>query len=172
MNILELIFFGVAALITLVGGVATVAAKNPIRGAMGLLATIVGIAGLFLMLSAEFLAAIQILVYAGAVVVLFVFVIMVLGPAAEPAGPGGGSLFARALSILVLGGLGWRLLAHLYRTKRAATIPDDFGTIERVADALFGPYLFHFELVSILLLVAVVGAIAVAKGRLRARGSR
>src|SRR5882672_3037719 len=82
MNTVELLFFGLAALFTLVGGIGTVAARNPIRSAMGLLMTIVGTAGLFLMLSAEFLAAIQILVYAGAVVVLFLFVIMLLGPSA------------------------------------------------------------------------------------------
>src|SRR5690349_24222460 len=63
----------------MVGAIATVASKNPIRGAVGLLATIMGIAGLFLKLSAQFLAAIQLIVYAGAVVVLFVFVLMLLG---------------------------------------------------------------------------------------------
>src|SRR5262245_52222411 len=82
MNTVEFIFFGLAAVLVLLGGIATVAARNPIRGAMGLLTTIVGIAGMFLLLSAEFLAAIQILVYAGAVVVLFLFVIMLLGPSA------------------------------------------------------------------------------------------
>ena len=76
------VFFGLATLLVLVGGVVTVGAKNPIRGAMGLMTTIVGIAGMYLLLSAEFLAAIQIMVYAGAVVVLFLFVIMLLGPSA------------------------------------------------------------------------------------------
>ena len=81
MNTVETLFFAIAALFVFVGGIVTVAARNPIRGAMGLLTSIVGIAGLYLMLSAEFLAAIQILVYAGAVVILFLFVIMLLGPA-------------------------------------------------------------------------------------------
>src|SRR5262249_23191715 len=82
MKQLEFGFFALVALLVIVGGIATVAAKNPIRGAMGLLTTIVGIAGMYLLLSAEFLAAIEIIVYAGAVVVLFLFVIMLLGPSA------------------------------------------------------------------------------------------
>src|SRR5689334_19830099 len=82
MNSLEFCFFALCTLLTLVGGVITVAARNPIRSAMGLLASIVGVAGDYLLLSAEFLAAIQIIVYAGAVVVLFLFVIMLLGPSA------------------------------------------------------------------------------------------
>ena len=74
------VFFALCSIAALVGAMCTVLAKNPIRGAMGLLLTIVGIAGLFLKLNAQFLAAIQLIVYAGAVVVLFVFVIMLLGP--------------------------------------------------------------------------------------------
>src|SRR6185369_762612 len=80
MKALELGFFSLAALLVFLGGVITVGARNPIRGAMGLLTTILGIAGMYLLLSAEFLAAVQIIVYAGAVVVLFLFVIMLLGP--------------------------------------------------------------------------------------------
>ena len=82
MKTFELVFFGVCTLLVLVGGVATVGAKNPIRGAMGLLTSIAGIAGMYLGLHAEFLAAIQLIVYAGAVVILFLFVIMLLGPSA------------------------------------------------------------------------------------------
>ncbi len=86
-------YFSVCAIVCVVGALATIIAKNPIRGAVGLLATIVGIAGLFLKLQAQFLAAIQLIVYAGAVVVLFVFVIMLLGPDSQPK-PGKGR-FAR-----------------------------------------------------------------------------
>src|SRR6186713_83379 len=82
MNAGSLLFF-VCAVACIVGALSTIAAKNPIRGAVGLLTTIVGIAGLFLGLQAQFLAAIQLIVYAGAVVVLFVFVIMLLGPDAD-----------------------------------------------------------------------------------------
>src|SRR5271155_2746208 len=76
------VYFGVCALIAIAGAVATVASRNPIRGAMGLLLMIIAIAGLFLELHAQFPAAIQLIVYAGAIVVLFLFVIMLLGPSA------------------------------------------------------------------------------------------
>ena len=97
------LLFGLCAVACLAGAITTISAQNPIRGAMGLLTTIFGIAGLFLILSAEFLTAIQLIVYAGAVVVLFVFVLMLLGADARaPARSGrsgasrafGGGLFA------------------------------------------------------------------------------
>jgi len=86
------VFFVVASVLALFGALMTIASRSPIRSAVGLLITIVGIAALFLMLNAQFLAAIQLIVYAGAVVVLFVFVIMLLGP---DAGDGEGTV-ARA----------------------------------------------------------------------------
>src|SRR5215510_7816937 len=84
MQLWGLIFFYVCAAVALIGALVTVSAKNPIRGAMGLLSTILAIAGLFMALHAQFLAAIQLIVYAGAIVVLFLFVIMLLGPSASP----------------------------------------------------------------------------------------
>ena len=83
---LKIVYFYVCAAVALAGALCTVVAANPIRGAMGLLLTISGIAALFLSLHAEFLAAVQLIVYAGAVVVLFLFAIMLLGPAALPPG--------------------------------------------------------------------------------------
>src|SRR6187402_2867532 len=74
------VFFVVASIVASAGALMTIASRSPIRSAVGLLVTIVGIAALFLQLHAQFLAAIQLIVYAGAVVVLFVFVIMLLGP--------------------------------------------------------------------------------------------
>lgn len=165
---LELLFFGIATLFTLVGGVATVAARNPIRGAMGLLSTIVGIAGMYLLLSAEFLAAIQIMVYAGAVVVLFLFVIMLLGPSATSGRDtrgwssrylGAGIVIASAaFALFVLKGMS----TGTTRMPRASSV---LGTIEGIGRELFTVGLAPFEISSALLLVAVVGAVAVARGR-------
>ena len=76
------VYFYACAFVAVLGALATVTARNPIRGAMGLLMMIVAVAGLFLALNAQFLAAIQLIVYAGAIVVLFLFVIMLLGPSA------------------------------------------------------------------------------------------
>lgn len=163
-----LIYFALCALVTLLGGVATVAAKNPIRSAMGLLATIVGIAGFYLQLSAEFMAAIQILVYAGAVVVLFLFVMMLLGVGAmsprdartaTPRYIGAGMI---AIIALAAGGL-------MFKSGVGKTIMDDpraaLGTVESMSEALFSDAVVAFEFTGVLLLVAIVGAVAVARGK-------
>ncbi len=189
MNKLDFAFFALASLLVLLGGVGTVAARNPIRGAMGLLTTILGIAGMYLLLSAEFLAAIQILVYAGAVVILFIFVIMLLGPSATSGRDtrgwvaryiGAGVFIAAAIGAVVLvAGAPSNKPAlpqpALAKGQDAATpqgagtpfpaAPKSLGTVEGVGKELFSADLTPFELSSALLLVAVVGAVAVARGR-------
>ena len=166
---IEFAFFGLCSLIALLGALATVASKNPIRGAMGLLATIVGIAGLYLTLAAEFLATIQLLVYAGAVVILFLFVIMLLGPSAvskrEAQGPwaryvGAGALFLASGGLAVL-----VIRAQPGAATMFGKVPAKFGTIESLGHELFTTGLVPFELSGALLLVAVVGAVAVARGK-------
>jgi len=168
MNKLELAFFGLSALLVLVGGISTVAARNPIRGAMGLLSAILGIAGLYLMLSAEFLAAIQLLVYAGAVVILFIFVIMLLGSAATSDPDKRTAVtryFGAGLFLLTaVFGLG-ALLKTGPQLSTFAAAPEGFGTIESLGFELFRQGLVPFELSGALLLVAVVGAVAVARGK-------
>ena len=163
------LLFALCAVACLAGAITTVAAQNPIRGAMGLLTTIIGIAGLFLKLRAEFLTAIQLIVYAGAVVVLFVFVLMLLGADARaPARSGrsgasralGGGLFAvMSLLALISAGSGQRELT----TFRA--VSPGHGSVEAVGTELFSKAIFAFELATALLIVAVIGAIAVARSR-------
>ena len=168
------ILFAVSALLCIVGALATVVARNPIRGAIGLLTTIVGIALLFLKLSAQFLAAIQLIVYAGAVVVLFVFVIMLLGPDAgsEEKGPGK-ARFSRWVSGLGLIGLSTSALVLLARGQKTLTplpaVTPDHGSTEAVGGFLFRQAIVPFELATALLIVAVVGAIAVARTTPRRR---
>jgi len=164
------VFFLVASIVALLGAFMTIASRSPIRSAVGLLITIVGIAALFLMLNAQFLAAIQLIVYAGAVVVLFVFVIMLLGP---DAGDGEGTV-ARARLARYGAGAFFLLLslgaAHL--VSRAELAPHRFkiataghGSVEGIGTLLFGSMVVPFELATALLIVAVVGAIAVARGK-------
>src|SRR5271154_2031913 len=107
MNALGTAYFYVCAALALSGALAVVVAKNPIRGAMGLLLLILSVAGLFLALHAQFLAAIQLIVYAGAIVVLFLFVIMLLGPSASTPNDRRG-IFARSLGggLFALAGAG------------------------------------------------------------------
>lgn len=167
---LQLVYFYVCAAFTVGGALATVIARNPIRGAMGLLLTICGIAALFLSLSAEFLAATQLIVYAGAVVVLFLFAIMLLGPAATPesdrstwvsraVGSVGISLVGLAGVSAILAGNGSGKLTPF------PALQGGEGTIESMAHEVFGPGIVPFELAGALLMVSVIGAIAVARGR-------
>jgi NADH-quinone oxidoreductase subunit J len=164
------VFFAFCALLCVVGALSTVLAKNPIRSAVGLLVAVLGIAGLFLLLSAQFLAAIQLIVSAGAVVVLFVFVIMLLGPDArgKDTSPSRSSV-SRTLAG-VLGGLcalGAVVAASLAAGEPqgfAAAAPD-YGSARAVGTLLFTEGLVPFEVATALLIVAVVGAIALARSR-------
>ena len=169
------VFFAVCSIVALVGAMCTVLAKNPIRGAMGLLLTIVGIAGLFLKLNAQFLAAIQLIVYAGAVVVLFVFVIMLLGPDAghmketsEPKAKLARALAGGLMAILSVVTLGL-VLRSAETPGRFARVGSQHGTVEAVGTQLFTKAVVPFELATALLIVAVVGAIAVARSRHQTR---
>jgi NADH-quinone oxidoreductase subunit J len=171
MTALGTLYFYLCALLAVGGAVATVASKNPIRCAMGLLLLILSVAGLFLALHAQFLAAVQLIVYAGAIVVLFLFVIMLLGPAASTPSD------RRGLAVRVFGGglFGIAGLASIALVARAAQAshrvvpmppPDSsYGGIEAFGSVLFSDALVPFEVSSALLMVAVLGAVAVARGR-------
>jgi NADH-quinone oxidoreductase subunit J len=159
------ILFLVSAVFAFVGAMVTVAAKRPLRAAVGLLVNIVALAGLYLTLSAELLAALQLLVYAGAVVVLFVFVIMLIGPEAEVQRTSH-VLMSRLFSLTFMAMVGFSLayVAGDFEGVPGA-LPPGFGTVEGIGNALFLNAAVPFELVSITLLVAVIGAVAVARGR-------
>jgi NADH-quinone oxidoreductase subunit J len=188
---IQQVYFGLCAALSVAGAIITVLARNPIRGAMGLLLAIGGMAALFLSLSAEFLAMVQLLVYAGAVVVLFLFVIMLLGPDAHTprdksvAAP---RVIAAAGALLVASGgiatiLFWNgtgkvpafpplvpgpgsiLNAEAAIERATGAAPAKLGTIEAMANEVYVSGLVPFEIASALLLVAVVGAVAVARGR-------
>lgn len=169
MKSLEIAFFIVSALLTLGGGIITVGSRRPIRSAMGLLCTIFGIAGCYLLLAAQFLAAIQLIVYAGAVVILFIFVVMLLGPAATSP-PDARSAVPRYLGagVFLASGIGALVLVVRATIDDANPLPElgeGFGTIESVGHEIFTSKLVPFELTGALLLVAVVGALAVARGK-------
>jgi NADH-quinone oxidoreductase subunit J len=165
------IYFYTCAALALLGALAVVASRNPIRSAMGLLLLILSVAGLFLALHAQFLAAIQLIVYAGAIIVLFLFVIMLLGPSATPPSDQRGVLvrtFGGAL--FALGGLAAmvavvRAAMAAHRTLPMPTLDASFGGIDAFGSVLFSDALAPFELSSALLMVAVVGAVGVARGR-------
>jgi NADH-quinone oxidoreductase subunit J len=169
--------FGLVAVLSALG---TVAMHSPIRAAMSLLAHIVALSGLFLLLHAHLLAALQVLVYAGAVVVLFVFVIMMIGPAA-PEPPVMRGMVVKSASVAVVIVLTALLAFSLMPVTRppislaSCTVSEgaecaQFGGVLAFAISLFRTELVPFELISVLLTIAIVGAIAVARGRSAAEG--
>lgn len=168
MKVVEIGFFVLCALLTIGGGIITVGSRRPIRSAMGLLATILGTCGLYLLLSAEFLAAIQLIVYAGAVVVLFIFVVMLLGSASVSPGDARSALPRYLGAVVFLAtALGAAVLVMRAATEGFATpakVGDSFGSIEQMGREIFTSKVVPFELTGVLLLVAVVGALAVARG--------
>lgn len=172
------LLFLVSAVVAVAGAVSTVISANPLRGAFGLLVHIIALSGVFISLNAHMLAAIQLLVYAGAVVVLFIFVIMLLGPSSEGGGDARGIVtrtMAVGIAAVVFGGLAFFLadvsmepisVAVCGPGSEAGCVP--FGGVEALGGFLFRDAWLAFELVGVLLLVAVVGAVAVARGRNRA----
>ncbi len=161
------LFYTFAAL-TLVCGLLVVAnpfSRNPVTSAMFLVLTIGSLAGLFVMLHAFFLAAVQILVYAGAVMVLFLFVIMLLNPKEEARRVF--SLVAGAQALLAAGALAWLLLTVIDRSGPATAPPAVEGGTSELGRALFTQYLLPFEVVSVILLVAMVGVVLLGKKDLK-----
>ena len=177
------ILFWIFAAATIGGAVFVITRRNLIAAVMGMVGSFVGIAAIYMMLYAQFLAVLQMLVYAGAIMVLFVFVIMILNrPEDEPVAPTGRAgqvigglailyLIGRLAGILMnvvvptSGAVGMGAPSALtlapYGTTPAESVP--WGTVKAVGMDLFGAGLFPFEAISILLLVAVVGAIAIAR---------
>ena len=154
------VVFWVAFVVALIGAISVVLQREPLKSLLSLVATMIALSVIFLILSAQFVFAVQIIVYAGAVMVLFLFVIALLGPAKE-----GRSqrlrfqVWMSVLMVVVLGGLGWSLLSGIhYRTPERGDV-NAFGTVQQIAQGLFSNYLYPFEVTSILLLVAAIGAI-------------
>jgi NADH-quinone oxidoreductase subunit J len=163
------VFFVFAAL-AVAGGIGVVAFHQPIRSVLSLVVVMLSLSVLFLLLSAQFIFAVQIIVYAGAIMVLFLFVIALLGPAREL---GRGRLrfqtWLSLLFILVLFGLIYALIQGIqYRQPENADL-SLFGSVQSIAVGLFTTYLYPFELTSILLLTAAIGAIYLSRKRIDER---
>ena len=165
---LQTILFYVFAVLTLGCGALVIAnpfSRNPVTSAMFLVLTIISMAGLFVLLHAFFLAAVQILVYAGAVIVLFLFVIMLLDLKAESMrrikvfGVLAGIVSVGAILAIFLKSLGGTLF-------NSDTKPAVEGGTEELGKLLFQSYVLPFEVVSVLLLVAMVGVILLSKKNL------
>jgi NADH-quinone oxidoreductase subunit J len=164
------ILFYVFAFLTLACGVLVVAnpfSRNPVTSAMFLVLTIISMAGLFVLLHAFFLAAVQVLVYAGAVMVLFLFVIMLLDLKEEERRKA--KVLGLATGLIAIGGIVGIFVKSLLAANPGAglPVPTQEGATRPLGVMLFTQYLLPFEIVSILLLVAMVGVILLSKKDLK-----
>ncbi len=165
---LDAVFFWAFALLTLGGGVLTILSRSAVHSAVWLIVSLLGTAGLFLLQKAEFLFAVQIILYVGGIMVLFLFVIMLVNldqHAAERQFNGQWWLGGAAVALVgvEMAYFFWKGLPSL--PPAVATAGEIAGNTERIADLLFTDYLVPFEVASILLLVAVVGSVLMARGR-------
>ena len=156
--------FGLIAFIVVGSAVGLVLKRNPIHGALYLVVNLGGIAALYLTLGAEFLAAAQVIVYAGAIMVLFIFAIMVLIPGKDETGPDPRRRY-RLLAIPVGLALLVELTLIVLRRGGAPRGPGGPGGVEAIGRLLFTDYLLPFELTSVLLLAAMVGVMLLASRR-------
>ena len=168
--------FVIAAAIVLAGAVGVIVSRNPVHAALSLVATLFGVAVLFVAQDAHFLAAVQVIVYAGAIVVLFLFVIMLLGgdraedlrvdplvgqrSAAAAAGVG---LIGVALVALFVTRHDEGSVVTGAKSVSGALTGGDHSNVEKLAESLFTRYLFAFEVTSVLLVIAVVAAVVLAR---------
>jgi NADH-quinone oxidoreductase subunit J len=161
----SLFTFAVLALLAVGSAAGLLIRRNPIHGALFLAVNLATVAALFLTMRAEFLAAVQVIVYAGAIAVLFVFAIMVLIPGKEETGPD--PLRGQRLLAVPIVGVFLVLVALVLRslTLGGPAKPAVAGGTEAVGRMLFTDYLFPFEVTSVLLLTAIVGVMALTKRR-------
>ena len=166
---MEWAVFVIVAIAALVGAGGVIMARKPVHAAMSLVLTLFSVAVFFVMQDAHFLAAVQVIVYAGAIVVLFLFVIMLLGidqedildeplPAQRP--------LAIVVGVALFAGL--LLFAQILEPTgeaavRGSATQGDVANVERVATSLFTAFLWPFEITSALLVIAVVGAVVLAR---------
>ncbi len=149
--------------------------KNPVHSMLWVLALFLHVAGIFLLLGAEFLAAVQVIVYAGAILVFYLFVVMLLDLPDEEARPRFGKHWPLAVAV----GLSFAALAWLARAEslhpngswfapgveRVAAERPPQGSLSDIGMALFGPFALPFEIASLVLLAAIIGAVVLAKRR-------
>jgi NADH-quinone oxidoreductase subunit J len=162
---MEPVLFVIFGAIATGGAIMVVTRKHPMASALYLILTLFAVAALFVLRQAHFLAVIQVIVYAGAVVVLFVFVIMLINVPEEKL-PVERVTGIRFLGVLVAGLLILESALVARRFGMAGTPATDSGSVQAVGRALFTDYLLAFEITSVLLLAAVIGAIAMAKRKI------
>lgn len=171
------VFLYLFALIALAGAVGTVASRHPIAAAMSLVVSFLSVASLYALLEAHLIAAVQVIVYVGAIMVLIIYTILLMDLRDEDVRERLGWIGAAGLvtGALWLGVL-WLRLGAAPIIEPVAVLPEGFGTVRGVALELFTKHAYTFEIISLLLLAAIVGALTLASRRgdedHRAQGDR
>ena len=167
--LLSHVIFFIAAIGAISGALGVVMVRNPFYAVLSLVCHLISLAALFLLLRAQFVAAAQVVVYAGAVMVLYVFVVAYIGEADEPLHRPGGAL--KILGPVFGLGLAVELFFAVFGTalkginSKGARFPLDFGSPQQIGKEFLTTYLFTFEVASLLLMVAAVGAVVLARRR-------
>jgi NADH-quinone oxidoreductase subunit J len=166
----ETAFYYLAAASVASAGLA-VTRRSPVHSMLWVLALFIHVAGIFVLVGAEFLAAVQVIVYAGAILVFYLFFIMLLDLPSESAGP----RFGAHWPLGAAGGLAFAALAWYANraglaptAERAATGGPGLGSLSAIGTALFGQFALPFEIASLILLAAIVGAVVIAKRKTEA----
>lgn len=168
---MEGLFFYLFGTLAVIAGLLTITRRDAVTSAFWLIFAFLCLAGLYALLSAHFMAILQILLYAGAIMVFFLFVTMFLGKEQRLAARGNRLLFVGGLASVAA--LGWTLSRVVQASGSPSSFPrhaGSYGSLERVSELLLTRYIFAFELVGLLLTVAVIGAVHLA--RREAAGSR
>lgn len=164
LNQIAFLFLGLLALL---GGIGVVFLKSPVRAALSLVLNFFVLGLLYFMLGAQIIGMSQIMVYAGAIMVLFLFVIMMLrsdGKTDKPQATGGRFMFSLIGAILVAGLIGLKVISPLGEVKQSP-VHADYGSPQYVGTELFTSYVWPFEIISVLLMLGIVGSIMLAKRR-------
>ena len=162
---MEMVIFFILAVVSVAAGVGVIAQRSAVKSALFLLVNFCCLAGLYILLNAQFVAVVQVLIYAGAIVVLFLFVVMLLGieRAEETPSPRHYQGIAGGLlGVLLLAGIVWALIPVEPGT--VAELAAD--NVREIGAALLTDFAIPFEMVSLVLLVAIIGAVVLAKRRL------
>ena len=162
---MELAVFSLFAFLAVVSALVVVVHRNPVYSVMSLVVTLISLAVLFVLLGAPFLAALQVLVYTGAILVLFLFVLMLLHVERETPSLGGrrGQKWGALICALIFGSLLASLFWRSHRTDEVAPLTEEAVALKPLARELFSTYLLPFELVGLLLLAAVIAATVLAR---------
>jgi NADH-quinone oxidoreductase subunit J len=159
------VLFIIFGLICVAGAVNLLAQRHPINSALSLVVVMASLALIYLLLGAEFVAAIQVIVYAGAIMVLFVFVIMLLNAGVEERSAGSKiALLLGVPGVIVAGCLvGWIMVSNNRQLGGVSISPTNFGATQNIARLLFRDFLLPFEITSILILIAIMGAVVLGR---------